>query len=422
MLQRNIAPTVNPIEQLQINLPKEKRLSNGLNIFSLSDNEFDLIKLEFVFSVGSKHSKLPLLTQFTNALIFDGTERYTSDEIAEKFEYYGAQVKSNVSSDRSLVGLVCLKKHLPELLPFFTEVIFSANYPQHEIDLYAQRKKQDYILNRKKVSFLAGEQLNKALFNQTPYQSNTTEESFGAITREDVVDFYSNNYKTNYFEVFCAGNLSDADLTFIGDCLSPHFYLKQEQKAFNSITHSPTTVVKQTIVSGTQSCIKLGKLIDVEFASEDFFYLKFINTLFGGYFGSRLMQNIREDKGYTYGIGSSFLTLEDAKYFLISTEIDNTYVDASLNEISNEFDSLLSSDIAENELHLVNNYIKGSLLKANDGVFLKMENAKYFHHHNHSLEYFDAYFQFLSTVNPNKIKQVVEQYLQKNTFSTIVIS
>jgi predicted Zn-dependent peptidase len=76
MLQRNIAPTVNPIEQLQINLPKEKRLSNGLNIFSLSDNEFDLIKLELVFSVGSKHSKLPLLTQFTNALIFDGTERY----------------------------------------------------------------------------------------------------------------------------------------------------------------------------------------------------------------------------------------------------------------------------------------------------------------------------------------------------------
>jgi predicted Zn-dependent peptidase len=222
--------------------------------------------------------------------------------------------------------------------------------------------------------------------------------------------------------VFCAGNLSDADLKFIGDCLSPHFHPKQEQKTFSPITGSPATELKQTVVSGTQSCVKLGKILDVEFASEDFFYLKFINTLFGGYFGSRLMQNIREDKGYTYGIGSSFLTLEDAKYFLISTEVDNKYVDATLNEISKEFDTLLTTDVVEQELHLVNNYIKGSLLKANDGVFLKMENAKYFHHHNHSLEYFDEYFQFLSTVNSSKIKQVVEQYLQKNTFSTIVIS
>ena len=422
MLQRNIAPTVNPIKQLQINLPQTMTLSNGLHVFSLSDNEFDLIKLELVFSTGSKHSDLALLTQFTNSLIFEGTERYTSQEIAEKFEYYGAQVKTSVSSDRSLVGLVCLKKHLSELLPFFTEVIFSATYPQNEITLYAQRKKQDYILNRKKVSFLAGEQLNKALFNETPYQSRTTEESFGEITREDVLDFYSKNYKTNYFEVFCAGNLSDADLKFIGDCLSPHFHPKQEQKTFSPITGSPATELKQTVVSGTQSCVKLGKILDVEFASEDFFYLKFINTLFGGYFGSRLMQNIREDKGYTYGIGSSFLTLEDAKYFLISTEVDNKYVDATLNEISKEFDTLLTTDVVEQELHLVNNYIKGSLLKANDGVFLKMENAKYFHHHNHSLEYFDEYFQFLSTVNSSKIKQVVEQYLQKNTFSTIVIS
>jgi zinc protease len=422
MTERHIAPEIQPIERIDLLQHKQIKHPSGLLFTFLNDNEFDVVKIELVFKVGSKHEEKSLLAQFTNTLIFEGTETLSSEEIAEKFEFYGAQVKTNISSDRSSVSLICLKDHLTSLLPFFLDVIFSANYPRHEIELYAKRKKQDFLLSTKKVAFLAGEQLNKALFSGTHYHMKMDQNSFEDVNREEVLEFYNNHYKNNAFDVFSSGNINEQATEFIMAACSKYASSSKDKKTFKPIIQNNAEEINLSVIKGTQSCVKFGKILDVGFASDDFFALKFINTLFGGYFGSRLMQNIREDKGYTYGIGSSFLTLEDAKYFVVSTEVDNSYVQPTLNEINKEFDKICEEEVSQNELELVKNYIKGSLLKANDGVFLTMENLKHFHYFNTNLEYFNAYFSFIDKVDAQKVKAIAKQYLQKNTFTTVVVS
>lgn len=422
MINRAIPPNFVDISSLNIQHPNEISSSNGLNLYWLDNKDFNVIKVELVFSVGTKHQDKPLLASFTNELVFEGTDKYSSEEIAEKFDYYGAQPKTSITSDRSSFSLICLKKDFFELYPYFLEVIFNASYPEQEVNIHRKRKKQNYILNKKKVSYLAGEQLNKVLFESTKYESKNNEEAYDNISASELKEFHSRYYRNAKFDVFCSGNVSDNDANKILDLSSTYFSSKTNLTEMDRVVESISKEVKLEVIKGTQSCVKFGKIIDVDYASPDFFYLNITNTLLGGFFGSRLMQNIREDKGYTYGIGSGFSVLENASFLSISTEVDNKYIDDTIAQINYELDRLANELITEDELEILTNYIKGGLLKANDGVFLIMDNFKSMKYHNQSLEYFNQYFNFLNSIDPSKIKEVARQYFNKNSFSTIVVS
>jgi len=143
-------------------------------------------------------------------------------------------------------------------------------------------------------------------------------------------------------------------------------------------------------------------------------------TIFGGYFGSRLMTNIREEKGYTYGIGSFVLILKQASYLVISTEVGNTYVEPTLSEIALEMRKLQTEPISENELETVKSYLLGEFLRDFDGPFALASSFKAINDFDLDYSFYDEALKVLRNITSAELMQLAQQYLNPEDFHTVV--
>jgi predicted Zn-dependent peptidase len=169
-----------------------------------------------------------------------------------------------------------------------------------------------------------------------------------------------------------------------------------------------------------QSAIRIGRRI-ITRSHPDYPGLSVLNTLLGGYFGSRLMSNIREDKGYTYGIGSAVVSLSAAGYFFISTEVGADVTSAALDEIYKEVELLRREAVDQEELAMVRNYMMGSFLKGIDGPFALIDRFKTIHLSGLDYDYFDRYLRTLESIGPEELKDLAVRYFDRNDLCELVV-
>jgi predicted Zn-dependent peptidase len=176
-----------------------------------------------------------------------------------------------------------------------------------------------------------------------------------------------------------------------------------------SSTHQKTLVEKSDAI---QSAIRVGRILFNK-THPDYFKFQVLNTILGGYFGSRLMANIREDKGYTYGIGSGLNSLLHSGYFFISTEVGADVTTKALDEIHKELKLLREDLVSESELETVRNYILGQFLRSVDGPFALAEKFKAVYEFGLDYSYYDKYFHAVKTVTPAEIRDLANKYFQE---------
>jgi zinc protease len=152
----------------------------------------------------------------------------------------------------------------------------------------------------------------------------------------------------------------------------------------------------------------------------DFHALSVLVTILGGYFGSRLMANIREEKGYTYGIGSFVLSLKHVSYLVISTEVGNEYVELTLKEIAIEMKKLQTEPVSENELETVKSYLLGEFLRDFDGPFALSGSFKAINDFDLDYSFYDRYLTVLRNLTSGELMQLAQQYLNPEDFYTVV--
>jgi zinc protease len=415
MPNRIIAPEFKTIEKINIIKAGECLLDNGIPVYTINAGSQELTKIEFVFNAGMYYQDRTLIASTVNTLLESGTSKYNSHQISESIDFFGSFLELGTGQDFASVSLYSLNKYLDESLHFIENIIKDSIFPQEEIDIHLANKKQKHLINSQKVNHLARRKFSELLFgSHHPYGIDVESHDFDTLTREEVIDFYKARYTSKNCFIVAAGNLPPNLI----NTLNAHF---GKESWGNVASENPqdvqliSTSQQKNIVEkkdAIQSAIRVGRVLFNK-THPDYFKFQVLNTLLGGYFGSRLMANIREDKGYTYGIGSGLSSFVRAGYFSISTEVGADVTQNALGEIYKEIKRLREEPVGMDELETVRNYILGQFLRSVDGPFALAEKFKAIREFGLDYSYYENYFKSVQTVTPAELKDLANTYLQE---------
>src|SRR5690606_1931300 len=283
-----------------------------------------------------------------------GTIHHTANEINEALEFYGASLHVNAGNDFAVVSLYTLTKHLPVLLPTVYEVLAEAVFPQEELEIFQRNSIQKLSVNLRKCEFVANQKFDALLFGEDhPYGRYTRKESIEALTREDLQAFHKEYYHLGLVQIFMAGRLTQTDVNLVASVFGKG-HIVQKPLAQKISASPPPSQQKLHInhdPNGVQGAIRIGRIFPNR-VHPDYPGMVVLNTILGGYFGSRLMRNIREEKGYTYGIYSMLSSWLHAGVFVIATETGRQVTMNAVEEVYKEMDILCKEQVSEEELLL----------------------------------------------------------------------
>jgi zinc protease len=423
MPDRKHAPEIVDAVNFKLQLKQADKfvLKNGVDVYAVDAGAEEVMAVEWVFFSGNWYEEQNLVAATTNFLLRNGTSSKTAFQINEHFEYYGSYLNRACYNETATITLHCLTKHIKELLPVVKELITDSVMPQDELDTYKQNMKQRLKVNLKKSDFVAGRLIDVYLFGEKhPYGKYSQLEDFDALQREQLVDFYKKYYQQGKLIMFVAGKLP-ADLESL---LNQYFGdLANNEIAADPILIHPAVEKKYRITNdaaGVQGSVRMGRPFPNRH-HPDFMKVMVLNTLFGGFFGSRLMSNIREEKGYTYGIHSFIQNHIHDTAWLISTEAGKDVCEATIEEVYKEMKLLRDELVDEEELLLVRNYMMGGILGDLDGPFQIMGRWKNIVLNNLTEQYFYDSIHTIKAISAEELQFLAQKYLQPEEFYELVV-
>ncbi len=422
-INRTISPAFKTVEKIEMIHATEKRLRNNIPVYSINAGTQELIKVEFIFSAGMFQQIKPLQAATVNAMIEEGTSKMNAAQIADAVDYYGAFLEVGVSQDQASVVLYTLNKHLKSTLSVVEDVIKNAVFPEDELGTHLTNKKQKFHVNNQKVATLARKRFTELIFGEKhPYGINVQETDFEKIKRTDLVDFYQSFYRSGNCKIVLAGKIDEDVFSLLDEHFGSNDWSSENTLKPNLVEIISCKEREQLIYKedALQSAIRIGKVLFNK-THPDFQALQILNTVFGGYFGSRLMSNIREDKGYTYGIGSGIASLQNSGYFFISTEVGVDVCKNAIHEIYFEMDRLRNELIPDDELQLVKNYLLGTFLRSVDGPFAMADRFKGILEYDLSYDYFDKYIATIKAITASQLRDLASTYFDKDSMIELIV-
>ncbi len=424
-LDRKTVPAIHDAIEFDYILPaiNEQTLHNGLPLYWLNAGVQDVVEIDWVFPAGVWHEPQPSVAFAVASLLKNGTTKRNAHQINEALEFYGASLKVNTGNDNATVTLHSLTKHLPDLLPIIYDLITDAIFQEAELEIYKQNAIQRLLVNLKQCEFVANQRIDAVLFGEEhPYGRFSKKEKIEALTRETLLAFYKANYRLADVKIFMGGNVTEKEVKYLDDI----FGKIPVQQSVSQKENLPPVVAgdkKQNLLNdpdGVQGAIRIGRLFPNRH-HPDYAPMVVLNTLFGGYFGSRLMSNIREDKGYTYGIYSSLTPYHHGGSLVIQTEVGRDVVEAAVKEVYHEMELLCNETASDDELLLVKNYLLGGLLGDLDGPFSILQRWRTIILNGFSKDHFDNNIRVYKTVTAAELKDLANRYFKKDDFFEVVV-
>ena len=424
MLNRKTAPISSLPESLDILESHTHTLSNGVKVQMVEGGTQDVLRITLLFNAGTRYQQKPLVATTTLAMLTEGTKSYSGTDLAEQLEYHGAYTDQGIDRDKAGLSLYCLNKYASKLLPLLQEIIIHPTFPTKEFETIKLKRKQQLNIEREKVAYVAREQHQAMLFgDKHPYGSYATPEAYDKLQIEDLKAFHRDYYRPEECLFIIAGKGCINTLPLLEQYFGNESWKNSEAKIPKRFPMPATASEKElmfTKENAVQSAIRVGK-IAVTQTHSDYVKLSVLVTILGGYFGSRLMKNIREDKGYTYGIYASLVPFKDAGIIVISTEVGKQYQEDTVKEILLEIERISTELISEEELELVKNYIAGEMIRSVDGPIALSEILE-------SLSVFDQDFSYLSDayketnrITATELQALAKQYLSVHDMKVCIV-
>jgi zinc protease len=425
MLNRKTAPAI--IDAVNFNLHlkpyKHFKLDNGVPVYTIHAGAQEVLQIEMVFYAGNWYEQRQGIAAATNYLLKNGTSKKTAFEINESFDYYGAYCNRTCYNETSVVTLHTLTKYLDALLPVMSEMITDSVFPEQELDVFKQNSKQRLTVNLQKPEFVAGRLIDSYVYGeQHPYGKYTHAADIDALTTDDLKAFFSKYYLHGQCVLFVSGSLP-ANLEAV---LNESFgKLQLTASSFKTpfVKTSPAPQKKYRIendVNAVQGAIRMAH----DFPNRhhpDFKKAVVLNNIFGGFFGSRLMSNIREEKGYTYGIHSYLQNHMQQTAWMISTEAGKDVCEATIDEVYKEMKKLREEPVDKEEILLVQNFMMGGILGDLDGPFQIMSKWKNIILNDLDESYFYDSVKAIKEITTEELMQLSEKYLQPEQFYELVV-
>ncbi len=386
-------------------------LDNGVPVYMIDAGAQPVTRVEWVFEAGGWDEALPNVSTFTLRMLNEGTQQYTGAELAEFFDQYGSFLEFNASSDRSTVTLYALRKHLPVLLPRIQELLQEATFPAEELEVQRTIALQNLQVNEEKTSFLASRGFRESLFGKDhPYGKNQTQENLKAFSRDDLVGFYEKHIVGHTFQLFISGQVDEREIALLNEVFGQQELLPQPERRTFAI---PSTKQKAAVLielpEKTQSTIRLGRHI-INRIHPDYYKVMVTNEIFGGYFGSRLMKNIREEKGFTYGIYSQMNNFAQASQLVIGTDVNKEFTTQTLAEIRKELERLQTELVPVTELQTAQNYMIGQFIGSLNTPFEIADRHKVRILNNLPDDYHLRFIERIKAVTPEDVLAMAQTY------------
>lgn len=423
MLDRTIAPTFKKIDFVPLQWPKKCQLNEAIPIFVLNAGSQPIVKLEVVFKAGSWYEPQNGVAYFTAKMLKEGTKRKSALEIATCIDQYGASLGIVAEADFLSIHLVTLSRYFDKMLSLLRELLFEPTFPAHSLELLKNIKTQAIKVNNEKNNRVAQKELKAALFGKRhPYGKYLTEEEVARIESDSLKSYYQQQLFAGC-EIFMSGQIEDAMIEVVKQHLQELSCQKSTPSPSSltkSITKVPTKIQRSTKKESMQSSIRIGKTLFTK-QHEDYIPMLFLNELLGGYWGSRLMQNIREEKGYTYGIFSSIVPFRHASCFLISTDVIQSFTQQALEEIYREINLLQKQAITPEELQKLKNYMLGTFLSEINDPFSLMEKFKAVYLYGLSQDYYQQYYTTICNMDALTLMELANKHLTIDSLSEVVV-
>ncbi len=417
-----IQPPVFPVSKVTIPDAKSFMLKNRVPVFLIDAGTESIMRIEFTFRAGQAKENIPLLASTVNMMLTEGSSGYTSEELNRLIDYYGAFINSYNEKDSSGIVIFFLNKHIEKILELCHEILFKPAFPENELNALLQKRHSWYLVNREKVQNRSIEQFFESIFgSRHPYGRQITDEDFSGINSGILKEFHNRYYSPGNMAVIVSGKLHERT-----DELLDHYFgglatgnadspVKKEKPAGEK--EKEVHIEKSGAV---QTSIRIGSST-INKRHQDYPGLKVLDSLLGGYFGSRLMQNIREEKGFTYGISSALTSLDLSGYKIISAEVAPKNLQKTIDEIYKEIIKLQEVCVGETELSVVRNYMSGEMVRMFDGPFALAESFRSAWEFGLDNSYYHRLWEKIMKISPDEIMSLARTYYNKDELYQITV-
>ncbi len=421
MLNRKVSPPIHEVRNLVLPHPQVVRLDNGLPVYVLDFPGQEILKVEAVFRAGRPEEDKHLLSRATSRLLREGTLGRSGAEIAEYIDFYGGSISIPTNLDTSNVLLFSLKKYAAELIPVYAAVLQEPVFPEVELEVFKRTSIQELQVELEKVEVQAYRKVTELIFGEEhPYGYNSTPEDYTALERTDLLRFYERWYTPDNCLLFVSGHVDEAVLQLLNRYLGQHGKSSGTPGAFprRPIPHAAgghPRALQLPHPGSLQTAIKIGRRTFSR-THPDFNGLFVLNTILGGYFGSRLMMNIREKKGFTYNIYSTLDAYQYDGCLYMATEVSPGKSARAIKEIFAEMKKLREQPVGEDELGMVRNYLLGMLLNGLDGPLNSSDVVRSLITEGLTSDTFDALVDTIRRITAEQLQHLAERYLQPDDF------
>lgn len=420
-LDRSIAPLYQPFTGFELQKAESISLPNGVPLHFLNAGSQPVARVELIFKAGAWFEPKPFLSMLLMKMAGEGTKSMSAHDISEAFAYYGAYIEYTSGVDKVAYILHCLTKDLDNLLPVLKEVVTGLFITEESLKNKKRIIIQSLKVNQEKTAFLASGAIKETLFGaQHPYGKVQTIDKIADITLADIKAFYTDAISAGNLEVYISGSVKEEQIQLLARFFGGKDFPSDTKRTADVFV--PNTSAGQLIEKSDalQSSLRIGRFA-VNRSHPDYLKLVVLNEIFGGYFGSRLMKNIREEKGLTYGISSHISHFQHAFYWVISTDVKKELTETAIMEIYKEMRELVNTAVGEEELETVKSYMLGSFVGSINTPFSLMDKFKVVHANNLGYEYFDTYVSGIKNMTSEALLEVAAKYFVPADWYEVVV-
>lgn len=401
-------------------------LSNGLPLHLIRTEGQQVVRISLVWTAGSALQSKPFSASATLNLLAEGSERYTAHEIAERLDFVGSYFDVTIDRDYALVTFCCLEKFFAPTLEMLSEIVLHPVFPAGEVETYTHKRMERLAVERSKPATKARELFSQALFGDDhPYGICSPESEYLNLTRADIVDFHRLHYGAGECFAVCSLGTDPAQKEAVSELL--------DRIPRTPVSASPPPIPAPAsdtrrfleIPGAVQSAIRIGRLLFPR-QHPDFVGMQVVATILGGYFGSRLTQNLREERGYTYGVMAAMVNLREAGYLAVATEVAAEATADTVEQIFAEMERLKTEPVSEDELDTVRRSMLGEVMRILDGPFgivdvvieqiqIGGRDARV------DGNYIDEFIRSVEATTPERVMSLAKQYLDRDAFTTVIV-
>lgn len=421
MLDRSISPKITSFTDLKFDYPGFVTLSNGVKLYVLNNGDQEVNKFEVIYRGGLLEETKPLQSFVLASMLIHGSAEYSSQDVAEILDYNGSQFSATNHDNFTHISLNSLNKNFDTVLPVLKSILYGPSIPEREYNLLGSQIKSAYQTARQRVKYLSQMAGRKVYFGEKhPFSHMICDEDVDNLAIEDIMSFHRKYYKPENCVMVLSGKVDEKEIALIDKYFgqAPNLSDISEFVECERISSATKNIVVNKEGALQSSVYMLQEAIPRN--HPDYIKLRILVTALGGYFGSRLMQNIREDKGYTYGINAMLVGRRSGAKIVITSECDTAYTYLLVREVENEIRRIQDKLMSEEELDTVKNNMLSDLAKTLDSPFSMASCVSSNIIFSTGEDYFNRQIAEITKITTKELQEVANKYLDVSKFYTAI--